>query len=64
MANASDHADECMLCALEAFCAELQVWLKDGGDRRLEEFSPLTALCKVTNHLAAMQDRGETQHLH
>lgn len=69
MAKASDHADDCMICALGAFASELQKWFRAGGDARLSDarlmdFTPMDAFGKVLAHLAEMQERGETQHLH
>lgn len=57
-------ADECVVCALESFCADLQAWLSVGGDERLLEFTPLDAWAKVLKHLSEMQTHGETQHFH
>jgi hypothetical protein len=42
--------------ALKAFVVEVNAWLKDGGDARLVEFTPLDALHKVTR-LCAKRER-------
>lgn len=55
----------CLLDALADYTRELQKWLDEGGNRRLEDFGPLRSWHGIIKMIAAAQRAGRIpQHLH